>query len=221
MPEERTADRLRAPSLGGQAKPTMAVRPTGLGMAFWIPWFLVNIAWAVIIGLWLESSREVPVALLVAAVAGTLQWVILRRAAGVSIWWVPATFVVGVAGSGLGAVVEYIINMSRYSRCSLWFGPCLPPNYTLEIVVLSFGLLTIGAILGFAQSLILEKRTYEAVPWMLAYVLSFIVGGLLAYASQLAHWYPPSLTFVPLGVAYAAATGIVLARMTFHSESST
>ncbi len=229
MPEEQTAVELRDPSIGGQAKPRMAVRPTGLGMAFWIKWILVNMPLAVLFAslmllpvfLWASLPGTLLILPAFSLVVATLHWRVLRGAARVSAWWIPATTLGIVVGALLGVwVIDMVLRFFEcHPRSSTFFGTFCVYSTTAHIVSWSFGLATVGPVLGAAQWLVLRPRMENrAGLWILACVFGFMVGGLVMSASMFAH-YPVPLAILTLGVVYSAATGIALARMTFHSES--
>ena len=200
-------------------------RSPGLGRAFWIRWLPLNMAWAAIIGLLVEFSQGVARAPAAILVAGTLQWLVLRRAIRVSMWWIPATVVGSIAGVAL-AIVVVIAVLIIFRGCLF---DCPPNPTTPEVSATFYALATLiprlatpGAVLGLAQWPVLRPGTdNRAGPWMLASVFSFIVGGLAAYASDFVLQYPRYLAIVPPGVIYSAATGVVLTRMVFHAESRT
>lgn len=123
----------------------------------------------------------------------------------------------------IGLLVEFSQGVARASAVILVAGTLQWPALRRSVRVWMWWIpATVVAVLGFTQWLVPRSRTdNRAGPWRLACVVGFIVGGLATYAAYFALWYPRYLAIVPLGVIYAAATGVVLTRMVFHAESRT
>ncbi len=175
---------------------------------FWLKWVLVNAVTVAGAGaalwpaLWAQATTWVAFGALAVAcvVAGTAQWLVLRRRVQLGGWWVFASAVGSavalVAGSAVGLAV------ARAEGAGMAAGGAV-------------GSVVAGAVLGTAQWLILRKRVQRSGWWVLAsglgWAVGWMVGGVVGpVAGAVGATWVGLVGGAVVGAVYGALTGIAL-----------
>jgi hypothetical protein len=116
------------------------------------------------------------------------QWLILRRNGKNIIWWIPVTLLSWIAAGAINELVKGFIGGCIIGKAVAW------------------GIA--GAVVGFAQWLVIQKQLRKSSWWILSNSIGWIIGGILS-------------EFVAAFVNIAAyqVFGIKMA-MTFHGQAS-
>jgi hypothetical protein len=114
---------------------------------------------------------------------GCGQWLILRKVAGVTGWFIPLT--------GIWPIL-------------FWLG--LDSYYGELFIIMLFA----GAFLGFCQWLVLQSKFDRAYWWILATALGWACGSTIAFTNTIFTTSSDNLEFFVLGVILGLTTGITL-----------
>jgi hypothetical protein len=150
---------------------------------------------------WTEGWAVVVAGLLVGAVFGTMQWLVLRRGIGGLRWWLPAT----IAGFTFAFVIVWSIGgaggSAEYAHHAL--PHVLDPAGTLGGAVM-------GLLLGLTQWFVLRREQSAAVWWVLASLVGFVLGWLAAVAVPSDGPETHFIGGLAFGAVYGVVTGSVL-----------
>ncbi|MDZ8023381.1 MAG: protein kinase [Nostoc sp. DcaGUA01] len=182
---------------------------------FWVRWVLANIISGTLVSMVLYFSGEANpnvgvlwfIGSLLAALVGTMQWLVLRQKVYQAASWILGT----TAGFAVGAVVSYAVtyNWSENNRHAIAF--------LGAIIVASVG-----------QWLVLRQHVHKAGWWMLTTPISFTVGlfvmvlaigflgSVLGYSANI---YTLVFVIAVLDAVFGALTGVVLVRLLRHPIS--
>ncbi len=200
----------------------MSAESAPLRWRFWLRWVLASIVAGALgmalgdfpsgVGLlrgtdlsdvsgWTEGWAVVVAGLLVGAVFGTMQWLVLRRGIGGLRWWLPAT----IAGFTFAFVIVWSIGgaggSAEYAHHAL--PHVLDPAGTLGGAVM-------GLLLGLTQWFVLRREQSAAVWWVLASLVGFVLGWLAAVAVPSDGPETHFIGGLAFGAVYGVVTGSVL-----------
>ncbi len=159
--------------------------------SFWLWWVLAStVGWAVggSVGSMVSDSATVAMGV---AVAGVLQWLVVRRQLPRSGWWAPASLVAvavaGVVGFAVGVALAVFGGANMVAEAG------------------TVGVIAGGTVLGVMQWLmVLKRRAERAGWWVLASTVGWLVGGLVSGAVD------PVVGVAVIGAVYGAITGPAL-----------
>lgn len=155
----------------------MAKRRTQ-GWMLWWQWVLATVlaemigavlvsSWGASLGRGLSSSNFIVLGIVEGAVLGLSQWLVLQRHLTRAFWWIPATM-----GGGLIAWLIGLMTIEVFTILTC-FGESGGTAQLRAGAALAVGGVALGAVLGFAQWLVLRPFTPKAVGWILASALAW------------------------------------------------
>ena len=194
----------------------MNTERTNVGWGFWLAWFLASII-GYTVGMLLGASLAyglfdrdafdaimgVTLGIVMGAIGGFAQWVVLRERITGSGWWVLAS-ALGFAAFGLSGAIPSNVN------------PAVTGTLTS---------VTIGLVSGILQWLILRRKVARAGWWVWANILGLLVGEIgfpVAIAISSTTNSDVSVLVVGLvyGAGYGASTGAALVWLLNQAHSS-
>jgi hypothetical protein len=167
---------------------------------------------------WFLIALSVLMGVMVGALSGTMQWLLLRRHIPQAYRWIPASIVGLAVGTGIGDVLTSFVWKQVYE---IYF-------------------LTAAVSLGISQWLVLRRHIPRAGWWVLAQVISLPVGYFFGAAAGRRMWVALNasptpvvgsefgggiIRFATLGAVSGAITGgalvwLLMQRVTFEQQAS-
>jgi hypothetical protein len=180
-PEPGSGRHTRVPPKWVELFDRLAVRPGVLASA----WMLVNTLAAVLLWCTFLSLEMGVLGVVVGALGGVIQWLILRRQARVPVQWTLVN-VVGWAGAAIGvyATTLTLFKGEGAEGGSFLSGIVRQDMYQIDFIHrrLFWAGIAVGVMVSVAQWLLLRKRVYGADLWLVVSVVGWSVGGGLTAA---------------------------------------